>query len=159
MATAKPILDACCGGRMMWHNKRQPGVVFMDCRTVEPTYLTNRQWFSVKPDVVGDYRTMPFPDDTFRMVVFDPPHLTRLTETAYMALKYGRLFDTWRDDLAHGFRECFRVLDPAGFLIFKWSGTRIPLAEVVDLADRSPMFGDRSGKNATHWLTFAGVTA
>ena len=58
----KPILDACCGGRMFWHDKKQPGVVFADCRETETVRLSSGQRFAVQPDIVCDFRAMPFPD-------------------------------------------------------------------------------------------------
>lgn len=139
---------------MFWFDKTTPGVVFLDCREIEPVVLSNRQTFSVRPDIVGDFRSMPFDDATFRLVVFDPPHLTRLGPNSHMGLKYGGLKSTWREDIRAGFAECFRVLDPAGFLIFKWAEESIKLAEVLQLAPHRPLFGNRSGKT-THWVTFA----
>lgn len=35
MKTDKLILDACCGPRMMWFDKRNPQAVFMDIRDEE----------------------------------------------------------------------------------------------------------------------------
>lgn len=68
------ILDACCGGRMFWYRKDNPSALFMDCREVEKSAFANN-WnpnWCVKPDVIADFRDMPFPDDTFRLVVYDP---------------------------------------------------------------------------------------
>lgn len=156
----KPILDACCGGRMFWFDKATPGVVFMDCREVAKNPGGHRAIgpnFEVRPDVVGDFRALPFADATFRLAVFDPPHLTRLTPTSHMGIKYGALDrETWREDIRAGFAECLRVLDPAGFLIFKWAEESIKLTEVLGLAPWPPLFGNRSGKTS-HWLTFAAV--
>lgn len=145
---------------MFWHNKGEPGVVFCDIRTETPRELTNRQTFGVLPDVQADFRALPFLDDAFRMVVFDPPHLTGLGHDSYMAFKYGRLLNGWEDDVEQGFKECFRVLDPAGFLIFKWSEVRVPFLRAIALAGRRPLFGDRRGvKGNTHWQVFAGAHA
>lgn len=72
---AKPILDACCGGKMFYFDKDDPRVLFMDCRRME-AQLKDRgklRQFEVKPDVVGDFTRMEFADGSFRMVVFDPP--------------------------------------------------------------------------------------
>lgn len=71
----KPILDACCGGKMFYFDKNDPRVLFMDCRQIE-TQLKDRnklRKFEVKPDVIGDFTQMEFADATFRLVVFDPP--------------------------------------------------------------------------------------
>lgn len=44
----KHILDATCGSRTI-----------------------------VSPDIVADFTKMPFPDNSFELVVFDPPHLIK----------------------------------------------------------------------------------
>lgn len=67
----KKILDACCGGRMFWFNKQNPLVTYMDNRSFEER-MSNGQHFVVSPDVVADFREMPFPDNTFKLVIFDP---------------------------------------------------------------------------------------
>ena len=52
------------------------------------------------PDVVGDFRDMPFEDETFRLVVFDPPHLLHAGDDSWLAKKYGVLNEsTWREDI------------------------------------------------------------
>jgi hypothetical protein len=77
------ILDPACGSRMMWFDKSHPGVVFGDCRseTLTVTDRTHRtdgvRVLEIRPDQVMDFRKMPFPDGTFRLVAFDPPHLVR----------------------------------------------------------------------------------
>lgn len=151
----KKILDACCGGRMLWFNKQNPLVTYMDNRQFEEN-LSNGQHFVVSPDVVGDFRDMPFPDKTFKLVIFDPPHLLRAGETSWLAKKYGRLnMDTWKDDLKRGFHECFRVLEDDGILVFKWSEIDIKISEVINLSPQNPLIGHRSGKhNKTHWILF-----
>ena len=35
--------------------------------------LCDGRRFGVRPDMTMDYRDLPFPDGTFRMVVLDPP--------------------------------------------------------------------------------------
>lgn len=148
------ILDACCGPRMFWFDKRHPAAVFMDCRRVDETLCDGRR-LVVKPDVVGDFRRMPFPDERFRMVVFDPPH-TFAGEKSWLARKYGRLDRaTWRGDLQSGFRECFRVLEPGGVLVFKWCSCDIPLKEVLELSPCTPLFGTQGGRQGkTHFIVF-----
>lgn len=148
----KNVLDACCGGRMFWFDKEDPRAVFMDNRTLETSLCDGRK-LSINPDVVGDFRDIPFPDNHFRLVVFDPPHLLRAGENSWIAKKYGKLNrETWRDDLRAGFCECFRVLEPGGILIFKWNENQVNVAEVAKLFPVQPLFGQRGGK--THWLVF-----
>ena len=159
-----PVLDACCGTRMMWFDKEDARAVFADCRTedivIEPgRAYKNGTVLHVDPDMEVDFTDMPFGDATFSHVVFDPPHHTskRLggTGTGVMEAKYGRLREGWREMLEAGFAECFRVLKPEGTLIFKWCSTEIPLSEVLKLTPEKPLYGHRSGKRAqTHWVAF-----
>lgn len=160
MKTDKPILDPCCGGRMFYFDKNDPRVLFQDIRSEEITLCDGRK-FSVKPDVVGDFTSMDFPDNIFSMVVFDPPHLRwwgkdpDKKSTGFQQIKYGTLRTDWKDTLAKGFAECFRVLRPGGFLIFKWNEHDIKVSTILKLTDQKPIFGHKSGKRAnTHWICF-----
>lgn len=156
---SKPILDACCGGKMFYFDKNDPRVLFQDIREVETTLCDGRS-FSVKPDVVGDFCSMSFPDGAFRMVVFDPPHLkyagSKKEAQGWQMKKYGSLpSHGWQDVIRQGFAECFRVLEDGGFLIFKWNETDIKVSEVLKLTSYKPVFGHISGKRAkTHWICF-----
>lgn len=155
----KPILDACCGGKMFYFDKNDPRVLFQDIRTVD-TQLCDGRHFEVKPDVIANFTSMPYPDSTFRMVVFDPPHLkytgSKKEAQNWQMTKYGWLpSHGWQDILRKGFAECFRVLEPGGFLIFKWNETDIKVKDVLALTDEKPVFGHISGKRAnTHWICF-----
>lgn len=86
----KKILDACCGSRMFWFDKRNPNVTFMDIRQHYEELETGHV-VDVDPDIVGDFRDMPFESDTFDMVVFDPPHLIHAGDNSWLAKKYGKL--------------------------------------------------------------------
>lgn len=154
----KKILDACCGGRMFWSDKHHPDTLYIDNRVMEPETVGHgiHQWTrSCEPDVVMDFRNMDLPDNSFALVVFDPPHLF-LGKNSHTAKVYGSLDkETWQDDLTKGFAECFRVLKPDGVLIFKWHEFNIPLKEVLALTPVKPLFGHKSGKaQLTHWVTF-----
>lgn len=154
MRELPPVLDPACGPRMMWFDKNDPRAIFGDIRTETYTLCDGRA-LEVSPDIELDFRDLPYPENTFRLVVFDPPHLERLGPRAYMRAKYGQLLSTWREDLAQGFAECFRVLKPEGVLIFKWNETQIPVSEILALTSEQPLFGHKSGKNSkTHWITF-----
>lgn len=110
----KKILDACCGSRMFWFNKNNPDVLFMDNRreTLTAKDRDKVRTIEVNPDIVADFTDMPFEDNTFQMVVFDPPHLKSLGKNSWMAKKYGRLDEGWQSMIAKGFDECMRVLKP-----------------------------------------------
>jgi ubiquinone/menaquinone biosynthesis C-methylase UbiE len=147
----KPIIDVCCGSKMFWFNKHNPKVLFMDVRELEDTLCDGRKLI-IKPDVVGDFTDMPFPDNSFKLAVFDPPHLVKLGENSWMAKKYGKLNDSWKTDIKQGFDECMRVLEPFGILVFKWNEQQIKLREVLSVIEYKPLFGDRRSK--TIWAVF-----
>lgn len=137
---------------MFWFDRQNPDVTFMDNRELDDTLCDGRKLI-VSPDVVADFRDMPFEDNTFKLVVFDPPHLVNAGEKSWLAKKYGKLNkDTWRDDIKRGFDECMRVLDTYGVLIFKWNEDQIKQREILDVVGCRPLFGDRRAK--THWMTF-----
>jgi hypothetical protein len=103
--------------------------------------------------VKASFADMPFPDETFWHVVFDPPHLLAIEDArALMRVQYGQLFPGWQDMIRAGFDECFRVLKPGGTLIFKWCEYEIPLSDVIALAPYKPLYGHRTGKKGTHAL-------
>lgn len=148
---SKEILDVCCGGRMWWHDKKDARAVYMDNRELECTLCDGRV-FRVAPDIVADFRNIPFPDETFNMVLFDPPHLTHHGEKSWMFKKYGKLSKNWREDLAQGFNECFRVLKTGGTLIFKWSEVDVKLSEILRLTPQKPVIMHK--KQKTHFVVF-----
>lgn len=151
---SKKILDACCGSKMCWFSKDNPDVIFMDIRSEQHT-LCDGRILEVSPDMIGDFRDMPFASNAFNLVLFDPPHLKDLGQNSWMAQKYGRLLPTWETDIKAGFDECMRVLVPNGVLIFKWNESQIPLSKLLTVIETQPLFGHTSGKNAkTIWLTF-----
>lgn len=157
----KPILDATCGSRTIWFEKDCPAAVFMDCREEHDTAIWKStkndsvRTLSVEPDVIADFTAMPFEDNTFSLVVFDPPHLLHVGDTAWMKKKYGRLPEKWQPLIHDGFWECMRVLKPYGTLIFKWSDIQVSTRDVINAIGAEPLFGHRSGKKMnTHWMTF-----
>lgn len=149
-----PILDACCGSRSFWNDKSNPLAMFMDIRR-ETLELCDGRTIEVNPDVVADFRCMPFPDDTFRLVVFDPPHLRWCGDSSYMRAKYGRLTADYRNDIAQGLSECWRVLQPFGILVFKWNEEQIKVAPILKRFGREPLFGHITGRSGkTRWYCF-----
>lgn len=151
----KKILDPASGSRMFYFNKKDERVIFGDIRN-ENHVLSDGRQLHINPDVLMDFRDMPFDDEQFRLVIFDPPHLLYPSPNSWMAKKYGRLDkDNWREDLHKGFSESFRVLEPFGILVFKWNENDIPLKEILALTDQVPIAGHISGKaSKTHWVLF-----
>lgn len=156
----KTVLDACCGSRMFWFARADPRVVFMDKRCerhelADKSSTGGRRTLIIEPDVQGDFTAMPFADDSFSVVVFDPPHLVRNGKSGWLAKKYGKLEGDWREELRRGFAECFRVLKPGGTLVFKWNDNDVPVSQILALTPEQPLFGNKCGKNAkSHWIVF-----
>ncbi|HET8635499.1 MAG TPA: class I SAM-dependent methyltransferase [Acidobacteriaceae bacterium] len=145
---------------MFWFDRADERAIFGDVRRERHT-LTDKsssggaRELVIDPDVQMDFRAIPFPDETFHLVVFDPPHLVGNGKTGWLAKKYGSLGNNWRDDLRAGFAECFRVLKPHGTLVFKWNEENIRVSEILALTPERPLFGNRCGKTAkSHWLVF-----
>lgn len=156
-----PVLDATCGGRMIWFDKNNPLALFVDRRVMidETIYqsadkkVTRKH--TIAPDVVADFTDLPFEDNTFYHVIFDPPHLKTLGENSWMCKKYGKLPSNWREVIKDGFNECMRVLRPFGTLVFKWNEAEISTKELIETIECKPLYGCRSGKaSKTHWMVF-----
>ena len=162
MTQAKLVLDPCCGSRMMWFDKSDTRALFGDQRSEIITVtdrsrgnLSGTRTLRIEPDTLMDFRALDFADATFKLVAFDPPHLEFAGPRSWLAAKYGRLSDDWRSDIAAGFAECFRVLEPHGILVFKWNETQVKLRDVLPLTPHKPLFGQVSGRSGmTHWLVF-----
>lgn len=156
MTTDKKILDATCGSRTMWFNKNHPAAIYCDKRAEETSVVwksTSRQsemQCVIAPDIQCDFTELPFEDNTFALVVFDPPHLKSVGENTWLAKKYGKLNENWPRMIHDGFKECMRVLKPDGVLIFKWSETQIPAVDVWKAIGEKPLFGHHSGKKCKH---------
>lgn len=158
MPADKLILDATAGSRMMWFNKNNPLTLFGDIRE-ESHVLCDGRVLNVAPDVKYDFRQMEFPDNSFKLVLFDPPHLIKIGKNGWLFKKYGGLSkETWQSDIKAGFDECMRVLDLHGTLIFKWNTRDIKLNELLKVLDKEPLFGHTTTKNGqTIWMTFLKV--
>lgn len=151
----KIILDVCCGGRTFWFNRRHPNTVYIDIRREEKGFIKERPNFEVNPDMVMDFRDLQFADESFKMVVFDPPHLKNVGKNSWLAKKYGMLGENWEQDLKKGFDECWRVLEMNGVLIFKWAERDVKVSEILKLFGREPLFGHPTGRSGhTKWVCF-----
>lgn len=136
---------------MFWFDKNNPDVLFADNREIETTLCDGRK-LVIEPDVKMDFRYMPFDNESFKMVVFDPPHLIHAGEKSWLRQKYGVLPEEWRTYISDGFDECMRVLENDGVLIFKWNEEQIKTSEILKAIKYKPLFGDKRAK--THWMVF-----
>lgn len=148
---------------MFWFDRKDPRAVFVDKRREEhmltDCYAENgKRPLIINPDLQADFTALPFPDETFSLVIFDPPHLQKVGKESWLAKKYGKLGVNWKEDIRKGFSECFRVLKLEGTLVFKWNETDIPVAQIIALSPISPLIGSRGGKvSKTHWLVFSKI--
>lgn len=148
----KPILDPCCGSRMFYFDKEDDRVDFRDNRTLAKE-LCDGRILNIAPDTIGDVTNIDAPDNSFHLVIFDPPHLE--VGSGWQVDKYGKLPENWREWMKKAFSECWRVLAPDGTLIFKWYEYHISLQEVLKCIDQKPLLGNRRPQNSkTHWLVF-----
>ena len=134
-----------------------PFVLYGDIRD-ESYVQCDGRILEVHPEQKMDVTQLPFPDDSFALVVFDPPHLKYAGERSYMRQSYGVLPEG--DPLAflqRSFRECWRVLRHEGTLIFKWNDNQVPLHVVLSVFGQRPLFGNRKPggkKGETFWMVF-----
>lgn len=158
--TYMQAVDICCGSRMFWFDRNNPDVIFCDKRH-ESHELKDKssdggsRTLIIDPNLQADFTALPFCDNSFALVVFDPPHLVRSGHKSWLAKKYGKLGADWREELRKGFAEGFRILRPGGVLVFKWNEYEIPVSAVLALTPEKPLFGNRCGKTAkSHWIVF-----
>lgn len=101
----KRVIDVACGSKMFWFDKNNPDVEFCDKRVVPYHEYYPHHYIEISPDTVCDFTALPFENGEFKLVVFDPPHLTWAGPTSWTALKYGRLEGDWKEMLKKGFEE------------------------------------------------------
>jgi len=151
ISDGKPILDACCGSRMFWFDKDNPLVDFQDIRS-EVCTLSDGQICMVHPNIIGDFTNMNFPDKSYKLVIWDPPHLVWAGKSSNLYKIFGKMED-WRHDLKKGFDECMRVLDDYGVLIFKWSDVHIKVKSVIQAIGQVPLVGHKTSRHCI-WMVY-----
>jgi len=111
---------------------------------------------------VEDFRDLPYVDESFNLIIWDPPHETRkggMDElTGQVIKKYGALrAETWQADLRKGFDELWRVLKPGGVLNFKFADGSIHFKDVLAVFPEDPLCGTMTKKTSkceNRWFTF-----
>lgn len=154
----KLILDAGCGGKHIWLDKNNKATVYIDIRKKDRGYIPARPNWECQPDIIADTRKLPFKDNTFKLIVWDPPHIKRNYDNHYFGKKYGILSPiTWPSDLKNSFNELWRVLNNHGILTLKFSNSDIPFKKVLRQFHVQPLFGTTTSRNdriETRWFTF-----
>lgn len=159
------ILDPTCGGKSIWHpeNKDREDTLFIDRRREESGFHGQEgRTYGVQPDEVEDFRDLPYEDESFNLIVFDPPHVVKEDGmeklTGHVIKKYGALHaETWQHDLEKGFEELFRVLKTGGTLVFKFADNDVDFNKVLSLAPEPPLFGTMTKKTSkceNRWFVF-----
>ena len=150
------ILDSTASNRSMWYQKDNPYTVFMDQRYEKANFAG--EIINVSPNVIARWQNLPFKNDSFDMVIFDPPHIFRNegAKPGGMSKKYGVFYrNNWREIVRIGATELFRVLKQHGTFILKWSEIDMNIEEIYNLLPYKPMFGTRTGlNNNTIWVCF-----
>ena len=159
------ILDAACGNRTIWFQKNEPHTTYCDIRREEhegdfgkalnKNGKQKHRHLVINPDIQCSFTDLPFENETFNLVVFDPPHICNLGENAWMRKSYGSLDGNWKPMIRDGFAECMRVLKVGGVLVFKWSDVSVSTRDILNVIGHEPLFGHRSGKKMnTHWMCY-----
>ena len=129
------MVDLCCGGRHWLYNKDPDDLLCMDIRSIEKGAIALQPNWNVTPDIIGDYTDMKglFEDSSFRYAFWDIPHAINLK--GIMGMKYGELGETWKEDLAKGFKEIHRILEDRGALILKFADVSISFRDLLNALD------------------------
>ena len=165
----KPILDATAGNRTIYKHDPPQQTVFMD----------KEYGLAVPPDVFCVWKDLPFRDDVFETVIFDPPHYWgnlppwfnkpgRGKNSDYNPNSkwpnstpgwYGTFIDK-RDmitSIMKAQKEFFRV---ANRVCLKWSEVKLSLWNILSLFRDWTIVNEweyispfKRGKQRTYWVT------
>jgi len=137
------------------------GYLTADRLTLDPTYGRGLWWKKWKPDELvahdlrvdgTDFRALPYPDDTFEAIAFDPPYVSvggrKTTGIGDLHDRFG-LTDAptspagVQELIDDGLVEMHRVAIPGAFVLVKcqdyvssgrlWPGTHLTLSKALEL--------------------------
>ncbi len=76
MLSDKKVLDVCCGPKGMWFDKQDERALYLDRRQEvhEHDGAVGYKRLEINPDIVGDFTDIKQPDESFYIVVFEPPN-------------------------------------------------------------------------------------
>lgn len=105
-------LEPCCGHRRAWARDKPPATTYGDIL------------IEVRPELVMDFRALPFRDALFDIVFFDPPHLIRKKawrqlSDRYLHFGHWQTRAEWEGALDAVNAEFHRVTRPAATLHVK----------------------------------------
>ena len=158
-----PVLDVTMGHRGMQKEVRERFGIEGPILSVD---VRPKMGNGMEPDMVMDSRALTFPNNTFDMVLFDPPFSFHGAKSCGNA-EYNRFYVTYGlnlyasraelgDYIGKTFAEIARVLKSGGTCLMKWSESRIkldfPLALVGSLAEMK-----RWQRPSKHWGTKTGT--
>jgi len=163
------ILDACCGPKEMYHGLHKKftdqEIVYIDIRKGTFTIpYTEGKKIHIEPTVQADLKKLPFKDNTFTLILFDPPH-GGFTIDTWMGAKYGGLTASdYKNMLVWANIEFTRVLVEGGIILakiqeyedreFYITGFFHNFKLLLDIKIRS-RGTSKSERLFTHWLVFA----
>jgi SAM-dependent methyltransferase len=134
------ILDVCANKRMFYFDKENIDTIYCDL------------YFDYKDNIKEDVTKLSFDNNTFDMVVFDPPHIQeddKNNNRSIMAKKYGMIRGSLFEFITSAFNECFRVLKNDGVLIFKWNNRTSDYKQLLELSPYNALFGTRTKKSVS----------
>lgn len=143
------ILDMTAGLQEMWFTKWDKETIYLDKRKKLPDGMLNPKYNNqpLKITLQGDNSKLPFKDNIFDLVLFDPPHNIGKWKGFYTDLYSILEPGKWQKHLYLSTREALRVLKYNGFLIFKWNNRDRSLQNILTLFPWDPLFGTNvSGK-------------
>ena len=154
------ILDATAGNRHIWgENKHPEGVVFLD----------KEKDLIIPPDIVGTWDKIPFPDNYFDCILFDPPYyygeknappyFTDPTESRDPrgGPWYGYPFATKREMICEIYKAQKEFSRVSSRICFKWMEKYVSLNNILTVFDRwepvfyQPFKAKQNFKNGSTW--------
>jgi len=149
------MLDATAGNRMMWKHKNPPDTIFLD----------KEVRLRIPPDIFAVWENLPFRNDVFNCVIFDPPHSVKRGVNSYFNEdpKGGRWYGAFRNKmhfLTSMVKASSEFLRVSKRLCFKWYEGDLSLWNVLPLFSgwkkifESYTTGRGIGRKRTYWVTF-----
>lgn len=157
------ILDVTMGHRGM---QKEVAKQFRIFGTIISIDIRSAMGNGMKPDIVADSCKLPFYDDSFDIVLFDPPFSFRNSkscgskEYVRFYITYGLNLYTSRTELQNYIKNTFyeiaRVVKPNGTCLLKWSESRIPLNFPLELLPNKLIQLKKWSRPSKHFGTKSG---